>query len=273
MVLQPADPARRGEEYELHSLWNAQRTARGCWSYSHHLSWQFAFLRCQTGDWCSFLDIIQCNNQIRNEFEALWAGLCSLGQHSPVAELGHVFPSWCLLCIPLLDLGSGLISGSASFNKLYCWPAAASGESLLLPGTLHTSIPAPQFHWSCSPAESTGVHREHWPGPSLWDSCPHLSLLAAQWGVAQLSPGKFDCQICPALLPLLGDILAKNPYKASLLITPCDCIWWAEATASSLHSAWTENPGHCWGPGWEGSASFWERSASVRGELSAGAGR
>lgn len=65
------------------------------------------------GKWSLFLDIIQCNNQIRKELKALWAGLCSLGQHSPVTELGHVFPSrWCLLCISLLHLGSGLRSGS-----------------------------------------------------------------------------------------------------------------------------------------------------------------
>lgn len=118
-MLQPCDPVRRWGCHELHSLWNTKRTVRGCWSYSHQLSWQFAFLRCQTGEWCLFLDIIQCNNQIRNEFEALWTGLYSLGQHSPVTELGYVFPSWwcCLLCISLLDLNSGLSSGPVHLLK------------------------------------------------------------------------------------------------------------------------------------------------------------
>lgn len=55
------------------------QTASGCWPHSHQLPWQFAFLRCQMGEWNLLLDIIQHNNQIGNEFEALWAGLCSLG--------------------------------------------------------------------------------------------------------------------------------------------------------------------------------------------------
>lgn len=133
MVVQPPGPVSRWEDVELNGLWSAQRRTRGCWPYRHLWSWQFALLRCQVVEWCSLLDIIHCNNQIRKEqwFEALWAGLYSLGQRSPVTELGHVFPSWrCLLCISLLDLYSGLSSASAhlsesSFNKLHCWAVAA----------------------------------------------------------------------------------------------------------------------------------------------------
>lgn len=65
------------------------------------------------GECCSLLAIIHCNNQIRKKqcFEALCTTLCSLGQHSPVNELGHVFPLWqCLLCISLLDLFNGIIN-------------------------------------------------------------------------------------------------------------------------------------------------------------------
>lgn len=139
------------------------------WSYSHQLSWQFAFLRCQTGEWCLFLDIIQCNNQIRNEFEALWAGLCSLGQHSPVAELGHAFHSWwCLLCISLLDLDSGLSSGFV--HLLTCCTVGLQQHQVSLCCSLGLCTPPFQLLSSIGAAlllKALNVHREHWPGPSV----------------------------------------------------------------------------------------------------------
>lgn len=134
MVLQPGGFVSRWEDIELSGLLSAQGRARSCRPYSHLWSWQFVLLRCWAGECCLFLDIIHCNNQIRKDqwFEALRAGLCSSGQHSPVTALvGHVFPSWwCLLCISLLDLDSGLSSASAHlsespFNNLYCWAVAA----------------------------------------------------------------------------------------------------------------------------------------------------
>lgn len=32
-----SQPSEEGEGYDLHSLWNAQRTASGCWPHSHQL--------------------------------------------------------------------------------------------------------------------------------------------------------------------------------------------------------------------------------------------
>lgn len=133
MVLQPAGPVSRCKDVDLNGLWSAQRRARGSWPCSHLWSRQFVLLRCQAGERCSLLDIIHCNGQIRKEqwFEALWACPCTSGQHSPLTELGRVFPSqWCLLRISLLDLDSGFSSASAHlsespFNELHCWAVAA----------------------------------------------------------------------------------------------------------------------------------------------------
>lgn len=94
--------------------------------------------------------------------------------------------------------------------------------------------------------------------------------------MAQLSPDKFDCQICPATLPLLGDILAINPYKASPvllsslhLVTVSDGLKPLPAACTRLEQRILETVG----ARMEGKCSSWERSASVRGDLSAGAGR
>ena len=131
-------------------------------------------LRCRAGESCSFLDVFHCNNQVRKQqwFEAVWAGLCTSGQHSPVTELGHVFPSrLCLLCIFLLGLDSAQqlhvslnpLLTSCTVGLWQCFPddfSAASGKSPLLPGTLHHSVPASWLHRSCPPSEGAGVHAE-----------------------------------------------------------------------------------------------------------------
>lgn len=165
------------------------------------------------------LAIIQCNNQVRNEFEALWAVLCSLGQHSPVTELGHAFPSWwSLLCISLPGLDSGLSCGSVHlftsctvglqqhqeslcYSLGLCTPPfqllSSTGAALLLKAQVSTKNIA--LDLQCDTAI---------PACPCW-------LPSEEWLLCLLSPGKLDCQIHPALLPLLGGILAINPYKAS----------------------------------------------------------
>lgn len=55
-------------------------------------------------------------------------------------------------------------------------------------------------------------------------ACP-CWLPSEEWLSSLLSLHKLTCQICPAPLPLLGDILAINPYKASPVpLSSLECV-------------------------------------------------
>jgi len=127
---------------------------------------------------------------------------------------------WCQLSIQLSE---------SSLNKLtvglwWHFPVdflAVSGSSPLLPGTLHTSIPAPWLHQSQVLVKMTtleGAQHDH--------GCSYSFLLTPQWYVLLEESAAYHLRAsltsssvqCSALVNLPRAILGTSPHKVSSVL-------------------------------------------------------